>query len=159
MIQLKTHTKKSHHTTVLWCVCTPTCVHAYHGTRRARHRRNSRSSAVSTHIPVGLNFVSCLGFQLPFSRPCSSAPALTLPPYSSALSANVPSPKLMLILLLSAVALKESLPDPWGSPFFQMKWSHAQAGCCAGCRPSECKERQPTAWGNKELSLLRVVTR
>jgi len=45
---------KSHHTTVLWCVCNPTCVRTYRGTRRARHRCNSRSSAVSTHIRIGL---------------------------------------------------------------------------------------------------------
>ena len=37
-----THQKTSHHrdTTLLWCVCTPTCVHTYNRTRCARHRRN-----------------------------------------------------------------------------------------------------------------------
>ena len=38
-------------------------------------------------------------------------------------------------------------PGPWGSPCYQMQRSHAQAGCCADCRPSGCEERQPTAWG------------
>ena len=49
-----THKTKSHHTNVRWCVCTPTCVRTYHGTRRTRHRRNSWFSAVSTHIPARL---------------------------------------------------------------------------------------------------------
>jgi len=39
-------------------------------------------------------FVSCLGFQPPFLRPCSSATALSLPPYLSTPSANVLLPSL-----------------------------------------------------------------
>jgi len=33
-----------------WCVCTPTCVRTYHGTRRARHRRNKRKLSPNTLV-------------------------------------------------------------------------------------------------------------
>ena len=41
---IHTNATKSPHTNVRWCVCTPTCVRTYHGTRRARHRRNKRKT-------------------------------------------------------------------------------------------------------------------
>jgi len=45
-----THKTKSHHTNLRWCVYTPTCVRTYHGTRRARHRRNKRKLPPNTLV-------------------------------------------------------------------------------------------------------------
>jgi len=48
--EIHTNSTKSHHTNVRWCVCTPTCVRSYHGTRRARHRRNKRKLPPNTLV-------------------------------------------------------------------------------------------------------------